>query len=302
MKRNPVELVLRALKNSVANWQLVAIRMVESVVFVFLIFLALLATIIPAAVAAGLGKLNVLNSEDARTAVAEFIVNQWPLIVWTLVVIFLLTGVMIVIHALIVAGSTRVYLDGERAAGSRTGLDAFTVFRGDAFWAAAKRGFWRIFWIYNLGWGLGALIVSVPMLFLLLLIRFTADTQTMVVLIGLVFVGAILLAVPIGIVTTVWVGRAIIESELAQLPARAALAASRKAIRADLGGHILVPLLVFIISFGAIAITSGIGGFSAISEVLGPLDLIASLLQMLVSALASAWMLAAFAALGSVSS
>lgn len=302
MKRNPVELVLRALWNAVANWQLVAIRMVESVVFVFVIFLALLATIIPAAVAAGLSKLNVFRSEDARSAIADFIVNQWPLILWTVVVIFLVTGVMIVGHSLIVAGSIRVYLDGERAAGRRSGLDAFTVFRGDAFWAAAKRGFWRVFWIYNLGWGLGALIVTVPLLLVLLLIRFSADTQTMLVLTGVALIVAILMAIPIGLVTTVWVGRALIESEQGQLPARAALTASKKAIRADLGGHILVPLLVFVISFGAIGVTSGIGGFSAISDVLGPLDLIASLLQMLVSALASAWMLAAFAGLGSPSS
>ena len=42
MKRNPIELTVRGLKNAFANWQLVAIRMVEGVVprlraFVFLV-------------------------------------------------------------------------------------------------------------------------------------------------------------------------------------------------------------------------------------------------------------------------
>ena len=65
MKRNPIELAVRALKNAFVNWQLVAIRMAEGVVFIFLIVVALLATIIPAAVAAGLSKLNLRDAENA---------------------------------------------------------------------------------------------------------------------------------------------------------------------------------------------------------------------------------------------
>jgi hypothetical protein len=297
MKRNPVELAVRALKNAFVNWQLVAIRMAESVVFIFLMVMALLATIIPAAVAAGLGKLNLHDAENAQTAVAEFIVDQWALILWTLVVLLLVTGVMIVIHSLIVAGSARAYLDGERAAGASDAVERFNVFRGDAFWAAAKHGFWRVFWIYNIGWGLAALIVSVPMLIALLLVRFTADTTTMVVLMIIIFALSFLMAIPIGIVTTIWVGRALIDGERNQLPAREALAAARRAIRADLAGHVVVPMLVALISLGGIAVASAITSGYSTNDIFGPFQFMGSLIQTFVSSLAGAWLLASFAAL-----
>ncbi len=295
--RNPIELAVRALKNAFVNWQLVAVRMAESVVFVFLVVVALLATIIPAAVAAGLGKLNIHDAENAQTAVAQFIVEQWALIVWTLVVLLLVTGVMIVIHSLIVAGSVRVYLDGEAAAGASDAVERFNVFRGEAFWTAAKRGFWRVFWIYNIGWGIAALIVSVPLLIALLLVRLTADTTTMVVLLIVIFALSFLMAIPVGIVATLWVGRALIDGERSQLPAREALAAARRAIRSDLAGHIVVPLFVVVVSFGAIAVASGIGNVYSTNDIFGPFQLMGSLIQTFVSALAGAWLLAAFAAL-----
>jgi hypothetical protein len=297
VKRNAVDLITRALKSAFANWQLVAIRMVEGVVFLFLIVVALLATIIPAAVAAGLGRLNLRDTDQAGPVVAEFIVNQWPLILWTIVVLFVVTGVMIVIHSLIVAGSSRVYLDAERAAASSDTVEAFTIFRSESFWAAAKRGFWRTFWIYNIAWGIAALIVCVPLLIALLLVRFTGDTTAMVVLTILILVVSALMAIPIGWVTAVWVGRALIDGERNQLSARAALAAARKAIRADLGNHIVVPLLVAVAGIIAVGAVSSIGSVFSISDIYAPMQLMLSLVQTAVSALASAWMLASFAAL-----
>src|SRR5258708_28074193 len=103
--RNPVDLTIRSLKSAVANWQLVAIRMVEGVVFVFLTIMALLATIIPVAVNAGLGKLTVSDSGTAVDILARFLVEQRALLLWTLRLLILATGVMLVVHSLIVAGS-----------------------------------------------------------------------------------------------------------------------------------------------------------------------------------------------------
>lgn len=298
MKRNPIALVTRALKSAFANWQLVAIRMVEGVVFLFLVLVALLATIIPAVVAAGLGRLNVREPDQAMQTLADFIVNQWPLILWTIVVLFIVTGVMIVIHALIVAGSLRVYLDAERAAGKSDAVEAYNVFRGESFWAAAKHGFWRVFWIYNIAWGIAALIVCVPVLIALLFVRFTSDTTAMLVLTVLILVVAVLMAIPICWVTAIWVGRALVDGERGQLSARDALAVARKAIRADLGNHVVVPLLVFVAGAFAVIIVSTFGSaFSSVGEVYAPMSLMFSLVQTAVSALASAWMLASFAAL-----
>src|SRR5205085_9739522 len=102
---------------------------------------ALRTSISTAAVAAGLSNLDLRDAENAQTAVLEFIAEQWPVILWTVVVLLFVTGVMIAIHSLIVAGSARAYLDGERVAGASDAIERFNVFNGEAFWAAAKRGF-----------------------------------------------------------------------------------------------------------------------------------------------------------------
>src|SRR5260221_14201653 len=108
--RNPVDLTIRSLKSAVANWQLVAIRMVEGVVFLFLTIMALLATIIPVAVNAGLGKLTVSDSGTAIDILSRFLVDQRALILWTFGVLILVTGVMLAVHSLILAGWARVCL------------------------------------------------------------------------------------------------------------------------------------------------------------------------------------------------
>src|ERR1700686_2185844 len=113
--RSPVDLTIRSFKSAIANWQLVVIRMVESVLFVFLMIMALLATIIPVAVKAGLGKFTIADTENFIQALTQFLDDQRGLIVWTLGVLFLVGCVMAVVHSLIVAGSARVYLDAERA-------------------------------------------------------------------------------------------------------------------------------------------------------------------------------------------
>jgi len=290
--RNPVDLTIRALKVAVANWQLVAIRMVEGVVFVFLTIMALLATIIPVAVNAGLGKLTVSDSGTAIDILARFLVEQRALILWTFGVLILVTGVMLVVHSLIVAGSARVYLDAEHVPG-----EDFAVFRGEAFWAAAKRGFWRVFWIYNIAWALAGLLILLPVLFALVVVLIARDMGG--VIFALVFFGgAMVVAIPICIITSIWVGRALIDGERGQLPAGEALKVARRAIRADLGSHAAVVLLVMIISIGGMMVLSGMANaFSTGGDIFNPLQLFGSVAQTLAGSLASAWMLAAFAAL-----
>ena len=291
--RTPVELVIRALKSALANWQLVAIRMVESVVFLFLTFLALLATIIPVAVKAGLGKLSIADTANSVDALSQFLVEQRPLILWTCGVLIVVTGVMMVVHSLIAAGSVRVYLDAEHAPGDR-----FDVFHGDTFWAAARRGFWRVFWIYNIAWAYAGLLVLLPVMFALVVVLLSQGTVGGAIFAAVLFGGAVVMSIPIGIITAIWVGRALIDGERGQLGAGEALKVARRSIRADLGSHVAVILLVVIISIGGIFVISGVSSsFSSAGEVLAPMQLAGSLAQTFAGSLASAWMLAAFAAL-----
>src|SRR5260221_8049288 len=103
--RSPLDLSIRSLKNAAANWQLVVIRMMESVVFVFLMLMAVLATVVPVAIKAGLGKLRISDTENYVLALSQFLVEQLPVILWTFAVLILVALVAMVIHSLIVAGA-----------------------------------------------------------------------------------------------------------------------------------------------------------------------------------------------------
>jgi hypothetical protein len=291
--RSPVDLTIRSFKTAAANWQLVVIRMAESVVFVFLMIMALLATIIPVAIKAGLGKLKIADADNAIQALSQFLVEQLPLILWTFGVLILVTGVIMIVHSLIVAGSARVYLDAERAPN-----DAFEVFRGDSFWAAARRGFWRVFWIYNLAWALALLLILLPVMVALGVILIMQGTTASVIIAVVIFGGCVALSIPIGIITSIWVGRAIIDGERSQLPAREALRVARSSIRADLGNHVVVLLLVLVVSIFAILFISGCtNAFTMSGDAFWPMQWLGSLAQTIAGSLAGAWMLAAFAAL-----
>jgi hypothetical protein len=291
--RSPVDLTIRSFKSAAANWQLVVIRMVESVVFVFLVLMALLATIIPVAIKAGLGKLKLSDADNAIQAVSQFLVEQLPLILWTFGVLIFVTGVMMIIHSLIVAGSARVYLDAERAPN-----DAFEVFRGESFWAAARRGFWRVFWIYNIAWSVALLLILLPVMVSLVVILVMQGTTASVIIAIVIFGGCVAVSIPIGIITSIWVGRAIIDGERSQLPAREALRVARRSIRADLGNHIVVMLLLMVVSvFAILFISACTNSLSMNGDVFWPMQWFGSLAQTIASSLAGAWMLAAFAAL-----
>lgn len=290
--RSPVDLTIRSFKSAIANWQLVVMRMAEGVIFFFLIIMALLATIIPVAVKAGLGKFKIDDTENFIQALTQFLDEQRGLIIWTLGVLFLVGCVMAVVHSLIVAGSARVYLDAERAPG-----DAFDVFHGETFWAAARHGFWRVFWIYNLAWALALLLLLLPVMFALIVILAMQGTPGSVIIAVVIFGGSLALSIPIGIVTSVWVGRAIIDGERSQLSAREALRVARFAIRTDLGAHVVVVLLIMVVSIFAIFFLSGVSSAFSSVDAYWPMQWMSSLAQTIAGSLASAWMLAGFAAL-----
>ena len=292
MTRNPIDIALRGLKNALANWQLVAIRMVEGVVFIVIIFLALLVTIIPTAVEAGLGKLDMRDANSTAEAVAQFFVDHHLLILWTLGMLLLVTLALLVIHAFIVAGSVRVYLDAERAGG-----DFNNVFHGDSFWEASMAGFWRALGIYNIAWGLAGLVILLPFLIGFALVMIASEPAVALVILAVVLVGTILLSIPVGLATSIWVNRALVDGESKGLSARGALAAARAAIRSDLVTHLLLTFFVIIVGIGGTGLVSTVAGIFPAGGITAPMHIIGSLAETAAGALASAWMLASFAVL-----
>jgi hypothetical protein len=271
--------------------------MAETVIFLVILFLALLATIIPVAVQAGLTHLKLTDTEASVNTLAQFLAEHLTLTLWTLGVLFVVSGILLAIHCLVVAGSLRTYLEAERAAVAGP-IDRFYAFRLDAFWEAATDGFWRVFWIYNLAWGLAGVIATLPLMLGLMVMVLLTNPGASMMLGFFCFAGTVLLFIPVGFVTTIWVNRALVEGARQDLGARAALAAARVAIRADLATHAIVTFLVIVISIGGAAFVGNAAGvFSGADNILAPLRFIAWLAQTFASALGSAWMLTAFAAI-----
>src|SRR5438132_14010745 len=148
MKRSAIDVILRALRNALSNWQLVIFRVVEYGVFVGMVFFAVVTTVLPVLVTAGLGKLKLKDVQASSEAVARFLVEHAALIGWLVAASTIAFGVMLMLHSFIVAGSLRVYRDAERAAPPDGAIVTFYKFDVDAFWDAAWDGWWRIFLIY----------------------------------------------------------------------------------------------------------------------------------------------------------
>jgi hypothetical protein len=292
LSRSPIDLAIRGLKSAIANWPLVAIRMAEGVVFMAAVVVALLVTIVPAAVAAGLDHFNFTSPEQSAQSVAGFIVEHWRLLIWTGTILLLLAVVMIFVHAFVIAGSVRVYLDGDRVAGDGNVVDRFAAYRWDTFWSAAQEGWWRVFMIYNGAWGLAGLVILLPVLVGLIIILLTKSVMAAVVIGILLALGGIFIGIPVAFVATMWATRAIVDGSRERVVAREALATARRALRAEAGMYVLMTLLVALLSIGAAAFFSSVPA----GDTFSPVSLLFSLAQSFVSSLGGAWMLAAFVA------
>jgi heme/copper-type cytochrome/quinol oxidase subunit 2 len=132
--RNTTDVLRRGLDSTLANWQLIAIRIAENILLVLLVIASIIAAIVPVAVAAGLSHFDFQNADNAVQVIAAMVVEHWALILYILVIITVVLGVMIAVHSFVEAGNTKVFVDAERGAGGapvpqRAALRAFTIDR-----------------------------------------------------------------------------------------------------------------------------------------------------------------------------
>lgn len=280
-----VDIVFRAFKNALANWPLVLIRVVELGLFAGITFAAVVTTIVPVVVQAGFGNLKMGDFEAGAEAVSQFIAEHATLLGWTLGVGTIALGLMLAIHSFIVAGSTRIYMNGERAA-ARNEIRAFYKFDWDEFWDAAGDSWWRVFWVYNLGAAAASLIVLVPAFLGCVLMIILPMAALVIGILTAVF--CCLLALIAFLVGALWIVRAVPEAVMRDLSARAALTEAWRAIRAKLGRHALVALLLAVISIGGTSFAETFAGAMFYS------DFITGFVQVVCWSLSGAWALAAF--------
>lgn len=307
MKRNVTEVLRRGLDTTIANWPVIVLRIAESFVFAAIAIAAILAAIVPAIVAAGLSWNDVVNSSDPGGAVIEWIVGHLMLFAWIFALGFIVLGIMVAIHSFIEGASARIYVDAERAA-SKTQLSArgdFGIFTFDRWLAGGASSWWRIFWIYNLAWSVSLLLVLVPLVITAIVMLAISDT------VGRVIVGcsgialAVLILIPTGIVTSIWCKKAITICVARAIGANEALRAGWREFRADLGRHLAVWLIVFVLSMALNSLVSGFSipmnlsqhKFPTMALMFAPARVIAGVIQGMIGAGISSFFLACFVSL-----
>ena len=299
MKRSVIDVLRRGFENTLANWPLILIRLGEVIVLTVIIIATVVAAVVPIAVSAGLGEFDIQHPENIAEAFGRLIIEHWILIVYLIILFFLIFGVAIAVHSFVEGGSARVYVEGERVAGFR----AFTF---DRFWAGGRKGWWPIFWIYNVAWSVGLIIPLMVLLFTLALLLLVGDTSARVVFscLGLLLFGLIM--IPIAVLMGVWTQKAIAVCISRSLGALEALRAARHEIRRDLGRHLGTWLLLWVITLVIAGFISGLtipfslGGHSHntfLPLFFAPVQVVISVFQNAVSAALGSWFLASFVAL-----
>jgi hypothetical protein len=307
-KRGVFDVLRRGAENTVANWQLILIRFGEMVLFGILTGITVVAALLPILVSVGI-ELSKITSPDDLANAALALMERWILLVWVAVAILALLLVLTALHAFVEAGSARVYVDGERAAGAgMTGPRArFGVFSMERWLAGAKDGWWTLFWIYNAAWAAACTILLIPLLPTIAGMVLLRDQQGIAIGIGCagLAVTALLLIV-VGALTGMWINRSINEWAAHGYGARESLAAGRAAVRTDLGRHLLILIAVIVVAMAGASFFSSFSFFAAFGDVFSgrhinfsfaPIRLIGSLLNSVFSAIVSAWYLAAYSAL-----
>jgi hypothetical protein len=304
LKRNVTDVLRRGFDSTVANWPVIALRIAESLVFAAIIIASVIAAVIPAVVAAGLAKDDIANSSDPASFVASWLIDHVMLFVWIFLLGFLILGVLIAIHSFVEGGSTQIYVDGERAAARRnsSARDAFGAFSIDRWLAGGAASWWRIFWLYNLAWSVGLVFVLVPLIITMIGMLAVSDTTARVV-VGCAGVAlAVLILIPVGIVTSIWCTKAITICVARALPAREALRLGWREFRTDLGRHLAVALILFVISMAVSSLVSVFSVPMSITEhriptmalMFAPIRLVTGVVQGIVGAAIGSCLLACF--------
>lgn len=305
MRRAVFDVLRRAVDNTIANWPLIVIRIAELVLFGILTIAAVIAAILPIFMSVGI-EVSRIDSPDDLESAAIALMERWMLLVWIFVAISVLVLLYIAIHAVVEAGSARVYVDAERAAGPA--LDGprsrYRVFSMSRWMTGAREGWWTLFWIYNLAWGMAGLILLIPLLPTIAGMLLLRDEPPAAVATGCVgLIVTVFLMIFVGAVTGMWVNRSITEWAVHRLGPAASLSAGWAAFRADLGRHVLIFLAMFVATmagssfFSSLSFFPVMGGGDSGFFFLMPMQILSSLLNMLFSSIVSAWYLAAYSSL-----
>jgi hypothetical protein len=308
--RSTTDTLRRGLDSMLANWQLIAIRIAESFLFLLIVVGSVVAAIIPIAVAAGFSKFDVADRDNAMDAIASIVIGHWMLILYILAIITLLLIVLVGIHSFVEAGNAKVFVDAEHLAGSAmpSTRERYRSFTMDRWLQGGRHSWWTIFWIYNLAWSVAALIILVPLLMTIAGMFFVAEPGPKIAVGCGGLAISFIIGIPVSVIVAIWTQKAIAVCVGRAATAGAALQQAWAGIRADFGRHFAVAFILFVVTFGgAMLISAFTIPISLIHQTshtppfvdiaFAPARIVSSFLQSIFSAAVGLWFLASFVGL-----
>jgi hypothetical protein len=309
VKRGIIDTLKRGGENAIANWQLSLIRFIEILAFCALAFIGIIVALVPLFVSLGI-RLSEIHDADDMQSVMMTLLEQWPVFIWFGVGMFAMFAFFVVVHSYVEAGCARVFVDADRAAGPATtgAKGRYRVFSVSRWFAGAREGGWRVFWIYNLAWTVAALILLIPLIpvaALMFVFRSNPAVSAGVGCLGILVV--LLFGIVLGLVTGMWTNRAIANWAAQRSTARHALATGWRAVKMDFGRHLLIALAIIVVAlagssaFSSFSMFGSFGhsmrGDNIINVMTAPVRMFGAILSWAFSALIGSWYLASYSAL-----
>ncbi|MFN2443115.1 MAG: hypothetical protein ABR517_10575 [Thermoanaerobaculia bacterium] len=294
------EIFRRGMESTIANWPLILIRVAESIAMIAVIVATVFVAVVPLFVGAAAG----MPSFDDPDSLARWVLGVSPLLVlFLLIVITLVFGLAVLLHAFVQGGVFGVFAEAERRGTEGAGRDFFRVFTPEMWWRDSKRFAWSFFWIYNIVWGIAALVMLLPLIPALIGAILLRDSEMLLIPTCLGIAATVAVGLLAGLVAIIWSHVAFAEAVRTGAGARESLRLAGVRLRQRPGAILLV-----VVSYFAISMVVGgfVGGFAfgldAANVIPGvgvafiPFRIVLSLLNTLVSAAFGCWMTAAIVA------
>lgn len=304
MKRNVTETLERGFRNTIANWPLLLLKIAATIAMAAVVIVSVVATVVPVAISLGFRDWTAKTPDDAVELLVSLLSDHWPVLLLVVAVITLALTIAVAIMSFVEAGTTFVLVEGDRraAAGAKE-RSAFEAFSMERWLDGAKREWWSIFWIYNVAWTVGGGVLLVPLV-LTLGGMLLAGQGAGAIAIGCVGLGiSLLMTIAIVIAVNLWVRKSIVIAVSRSLGAVESMRSGAREMLADFGRH-------FAVAFVLTAISVGVSGASSVLSMVGSLDrsgmagfamipmqIGASVLTGVISAVIAMWLTASFAAL-----
>ncbi len=311
MTRTLTDVLRRGILSTLANWPVILTRVAESLVLFGAVVVAIIGCVVPLLVSAGIGAWELpATPKNAWEMMARIFAQHAALFAYLFLFILAIGLVMVVVHAFVSAGVTRIFVDAERAAPDtpelrREQFAAFTLER----WSEGGRAAWlRLFWIYNGTWGLYGLILLGPTLLVALLMSAAIGAENTAAIVAASCGGLVLLvgiAVLVGVVISIWTQKAVVVCVARDVSAAEALRSGWAEVRADFLRHFLVYLLITVVATGASSVLSsafapftfGARVNNIVALLTGPLQIVSFAVQMAIGNAVASWLIACYAAM-----